>query len=159
MKYACQSSSLQRMLCVLSLKLSSALKKNILFDHKRMKENIPASLISWIWDSRPPMSAYVSRGALSTFITLTRGSVSSAKTPTIESTCKEQPKLHFHVQRTSSTKKKYRNIHWWNHACACVCVHHGNMCSLLCSLLTLLCVSTELPGSSKSLSTKLIMLT
>ena len=41
-----------------------------------------ASLISWIWLSSPPTSAYDSSGALSTFITLTIGSTSSASTPT-----------------------------------------------------------------------------
>mmetsp|Transcript_28891 Transcript_28891/g.85982 ORF Transcript_28891/g.85982 Transcript_28891/m.85982 type:complete len:264 (-) Transcript_28891:458-1249(-) len=45
-----------------------------------------ASLISWICVSRPPMSAYDSTGALSTFITLTIGSASSASRPTIELT-------------------------------------------------------------------------
>ena len=45
-----------------------------------------ASLISWICVSNPPMSAYDSSGALSTFITETIGSVSSASRPTIELT-------------------------------------------------------------------------
>ena len=41
-----------------------------------------ASLISWICSSRPPTSAYDSSGALSTFMTETIGSTSSARTPT-----------------------------------------------------------------------------
>lgn len=40
------------------------------------------TLISWICWSSPPMSAYVSWGAFSSFITVTIGSVSSPKTPT-----------------------------------------------------------------------------
>ncbi|KAH3659035.1 hypothetical protein OGATHE_006761 [Ogataea polymorpha] len=43
-----------------------------------------ASLISWICDSNPPMSAYDSVGDLSIFITFTTGSVSSCRTPTME---------------------------------------------------------------------------
>mmetsp|Transcript_850 Transcript_850/g.1490 ORF Transcript_850/g.1490 Transcript_850/m.1490 type:complete len:281 (-) Transcript_850:469-1311(-) len=67
------------------------------------------SLISWICCSRPPMSAYDSRGAFSTFMTLTSGSTSSWRMPTMES--------------------------------------------------TLLCIRTEQPGSSWSLSTKERMFT
>jgi len=40
------------------------------------------TLISWICWSSPPMSAYVSCGAFSSFITVTIGSVSSERTPT-----------------------------------------------------------------------------
>mmetsp|Transcript_7249 Transcript_7249/g.20544 ORF Transcript_7249/g.20544 Transcript_7249/m.20544 type:complete len:293 (-) Transcript_7249:389-1267(-) len=45
-----------------------------------------ASLISWIWVSSPPTSAYDSSGAFSTFITETMGSVSSPRMPTTLST-------------------------------------------------------------------------
>lgn len=49
-----------------------------IFLHGRLKWY---TLISWIWLSSPPMSAYVSCGAFSTFITVTKGSVSSISTP------------------------------------------------------------------------------
>jgi hypothetical protein len=41
-----------------------------------------ASFTSWICFCRPPMSAYDSVGALSTFITFTIGSTSSPRRPT-----------------------------------------------------------------------------
>jgi hypothetical protein len=44
--------------------------------------NSTASLISWIYISSPPISAYVSKGALSTFITFNKGSTSSYIIPT-----------------------------------------------------------------------------
>ncbi len=45
------------------------------------------TLISWICWSSPPMSAYVSSGAFSSFITDTIGSVSSINTPTTAWNC------------------------------------------------------------------------
>jgi hypothetical protein len=43
-----------------------------------------ASRTSWICCSRPPISAYDSVGALSNFMTETRGSASSVRTPTTD---------------------------------------------------------------------------
>ena len=57
---------------------------------RSLSENV--TLISWICWSSPPMSAYVSCGAFSTFITVTRGSVSSIRTPMTAWTCE-----HTHV--------------------------------------------------------------
>ena len=48
-----------------------------------VKGNSTASFISRICCSNPPTSPYVSVGALSTFITLSKGSASSARIPTI----------------------------------------------------------------------------
>ncbi|KAF1866538.1 hypothetical protein Lal_00017921 [Lupinus albus] len=42
-----------------------------------VKGSSTASLISCIWASKPPMSAYDSKGAFSTFMTETIGSTSS----------------------------------------------------------------------------------
>ena len=46
--------------------------------------NSTASLISYIYSSKPPISAYVSLGAFSTFITFNNGLVSSYNTPTTD---------------------------------------------------------------------------
>jgi len=73
----CKSQFNTKSVFILELSLWKAVVTDI-----STKLNHQSTLISWICESRPPMSAYVSWGAFSSFITVTMGSVSSPSTPT-----------------------------------------------------------------------------